>query len=441
MGSLVCVDVDPRLVAWLAGHEWPMPVTVSRAGPDDAKGDLVLWNMSRFPRPLAELLGGRRAGSVIVVWEGTPTAEQQLEALRLGAFDALAKAERVALLVALRRFFHQAQSVKASEEMLQSLLDRSYSQSVLAEVLQGIPMSERPVELYMNAVRPLWETAGAAWGQLVVADGACYGDGPPLSDAAEWAARPEPACEETPDGYEARYPLVVGPTVVGALRLGGAADTRHQLEAFEPVLSAACGPIALAVAHLGHVEETRRQATRDGLTGLANHAHFQLQLRAEHDRASRYGQGFALVMLDLDHFKAINDTYGHQTGDRALKAVAELLRRSLRQSDLAARYGGEEFVALLPGTGADGARVLAERLRRAMHALEVLGSDDRPIGRLTGSLGVAVYRHGDSAISVLERADRALYVAKHGGRDQVSVAEEPLVEAEAAFRLTADVIN
>jgi diguanylate cyclase (GGDEF)-like protein len=423
MGSLVCVEPDEHFVKWLERHDWPIPVEIRSASPAEARGDLLVWNLSRHPKPLEQLLGGRPPGTVIVIWDAPPPAEKQVQALRLGAVDALAKADRVDLLVAVRRFFRQACHARTTEQMLESLIERSYSQSVLAEVLRGIPMSEHFADLYRHAVRPLWEAAGADGGQLVLAEnGASYGDGPPLSDAAAWAGAAVARYEPEGDRVLARYPLVAAGEVVGALRLVVSEARRPQLEAFEPIIQSACGPIALAVSHLHHVEEARRQAIRDSLTGLVNHGHFFQQLRAEHDRAARYGQDFAVILLDLDHFKSINDTFGHQTGDRALQAVAEVLRGSLRQSDLAARYGGEEFALLLPSTQLEGAMALAERLRSAIAALKVVGPDHRPIGPITGSLGIAVYQKGDAPADTLERADCALYEAKHGGRDRVCVA-------------------
>ncbi|HKJ87223.1 MAG TPA: sensor domain-containing diguanylate cyclase, partial [Gammaproteobacteria bacterium] len=163
--------------------------------------------------------------------------------------------------------------------------------------------------------------------------------------------------------------------------------------------------------------ELQRQATHDRLTGVLNRHRFEVLLDEELQRAERYGAGFALVMFDLDHFKRINDTYGHPTGDQVLCRVADLIQERLRQTDILARWGGEEFLALLPGTGLSGARELAEDLRQAVDDGEIISGI-----RATISLGVAELRTGESRTTLLKRVDDALYSAKEGGRNRVEEA-------------------
>ena len=127
-----------------------------------------------------------------------------------------------------------------------------------------------------------------------------------------------------------------------------------------------------------------------------------------------------LLMLDVDRFKSVNDTYGHAAGDDVLRAVAEVLRAEVRTIDLPARQGGEEFVVLLPGTNADGGRETAERIRTALAAREV--ATDAGVLRVTTSVGVAEWAAPLSADELLDAADRALYAAKEGGRNRVVVA-------------------
>lgn len=159
-------------------------------------------------------------------------------------------------------------------------------------------------------------------------------------------------------------------------------------------------------------------ATQDGLTGLKNHRAFQDRLADEIARARRYGIPLSLVMLDVDHFKQYNDTFGHPAGDQVLLKVAEKLREALRESDYAARYGGEEFVLILPQTDTVGAVQIAERCREA---LEEAAWEHRPV---TASFGVASLLpcHRDG-VSLLTDADRLLYQAKAGGRNQVAAPE------------------
>ncbi|MCZ2496837.1 diguanylate cyclase [Xylophilus sp. Kf1] len=164
----------------------------------------------------------------------------------------------------------------------------------------------------------------------------------------------------------------------------------------------------------------RRAAATDDLTGLAARGHFMRIASESLQAALTQGRPMALVMLDVDHFKQINDHFGHAAGDLALRDVARLCSMVTRAEDLAGRIGGEEFCLLLPGIGSDAARSLAERLRVTMaeHPIDMGG---RAV-RLTASLGVAEVRPGDSLSLLLARADAALYAAKRGGRNQVAVA-------------------
>ncbi len=176
------------------------------------------------------------------------------------------------------------------------------------------------------------------------------------------------------------------------------------------------------------LQELNRQlglsAASDPLTRLANRRAFESRLEDEIERARRYHQPLSLLVLDLDHFKAINDTYGHAAGDEVLKAVASSLGRSIRKVDLAARYGGEEFVVIVPMTPAAGALVLAERLRALVAEERVTVSTEGGAQSIavTVSIGVAALESGQGAEAFFTAADGALYSAKHGGRNRVVVA-------------------
>src|SRR5262249_39103217 len=129
---------------------------------------------------------------------------------------------------------------------------------------------------------------------------------------------------------------------------------------------------------------------------------------------------FSVLMLDIDHFKKINDTYGHPVGDLAIKALADVCSKALRPHDILARYGGEEFVLTLPHTPAEGARTVAERIREAVEKVEV--PSDQGKVRFTVSVGVSTYATGEPFDQIVERADKALYASKQGGRNRVTVA-------------------
>lgn len=164
-----------------------------------------------------------------------------------------------------------------------------------------------------------------------------------------------------------------------------------------------------------------RLAREDSLTGLANRRHFMEILERELERSDRYGHPLALIMLDLDHFKAVNDNHGHAAGDRVLCEAARALRTVCRDVDLAARLGGEELAILLPETDAAGARIVAERARERIAAVAHTAPDGSTV-RVTASFGVAAVRPGATSEGVLHAADEALYRAKDAGRNQVAMA-------------------
>jgi diguanylate cyclase (GGDEF)-like protein/PAS domain S-box-containing protein len=169
--------------------------------------------------------------------------------------------------------------------------------------------------------------------------------------------------------------------------------------------------------------ELTRLATTDELTGLANRRHFLEQMDMELSRIHRFSEPAALLMLDLDHFKRINDTHGHAWGDATLRAFAKILLRHLRKTDLAGRLGGEEFALLLPGTGLESARCFAEELRRRVSGM-TLEIGQRAV-KITVSIGIARLDRDDVLTdAALARADAALYRAKESGRDRVELQSE-----------------
>ncbi len=166
-------------------------------------------------------------------------------------------------------------------------------------------------------------------------------------------------------------------------------------------------------------EKLHEQAMRDRLTGLYNRHYVQEWFGLELLRAQRHGRPVAAIMLDIDHFKRFNDSFGHEAGDLVLRELAGVLRRLARQSDVASRYGGEEFLVLLPECPFDAALRRAERMREDVAKLE-LRYDDRPLGPVTVSLGVAVFPdHASESEELLRHADEALYLAKQTGRNRV----------------------
>lgn len=168
-----------------------------------------------------------------------------------------------------------------------------------------------------------------------------------------------------------------------------------------------------------------RFAFTDYLTGLRTRGYFEQQLELEFKRAERKQQKFALLMIDIDHFKILNDTFGHHVGDQLLRDVTSILMKDMREVDTVARYGGEEFVIILPETTETGAVFVAQRLRRAVDQAKFFAGSPHSVQHLTISIGVAVYdTDAQFKRDLIEFADAALYAAKHDGRNMVKCYSE-----------------
>jgi len=173
--------------------------------------------------------------------------------------------------------------------------------------------------------------------------------------------------------------------------------------------------------------QVQQLAARDALTGLYNRRHMQERLEHSIKRYERYGEQFTVALIDLDHFKRVNDLHGHKVGDQALQSFASAASMVLRETDCLGRWGGEEFLFLLPNTGAHKAHVALERLREALQRCSV--SSSVPELRVTFSAGIAVHNLPLTLNRTLERADQALYAAKQSGRDCSHIAPPPQTDA------------
>ncbi len=237
----------------------------------------------------------------------------------------------------------------------------------------------------------------------------------------------EPAWESTPlwacEGSWLGAPLVARGQTLGFLVLNQCEPgfyTPEHARSLEMLTS----HVALALVNANIYNEAERAATIDFLTGAYNHRHFQQSLRLELERSRRYGQPLSLLMIDLDYFKKVNDTYGHPVGDQILRRMAARLKNELRSSDLLARYGGEEFAILLPNTPAAGLEVLAERLLEAIR-LKPFVVEENQI-KMTVSIGGASYpQHAEDATGLINAADKSLYRSKQLGRDRFHLALPP----------------
>lgn len=228
-------------------------------------------------------------------------------------------------------------------------------------------------------------------------------------DAVSDAEGPPAICERIPfgDGY------------LGMIGLAPRAPVHHSDPILVRTIARELGG-ALRMATL--VEESRLTATTDMLTGLLNRRAFLEWAVRELRRSERYRDPFSVVILDVDHFKHINDRHGHATGDAVLSFVGGMLPKAVRSCDVVARWGGEEFVLALPSTPLQGAVLVAERARRTLEEAQV-ASPNGALVPVTASFGVAQLTAGDSIDQLIDRADRAMYAAKSGGRNRVEAAE------------------
>lgn len=255
-------------------------------------------------------------------------------------------------------------------------------------------------QLLRAVVETAVDSTGATGGVLVGRKGELVKAGDPARDEMQF-----------------ELPIVAGKEDFGRLVLCGPRFSVEDLETAALLVGNAA--VALENARLHELVE--RQALIDGLTGLANRRAAEEALAVELARAERLGGPVALVFADLDGFKGVNDGHGHPAGDGVLREFAQVLLDSVRDIDLAARWGGEEFAIILPGTDADGAESLAERVRLLLSGRVILTEAGAPIS-LTVSLGVAVAPPADSVDELVRAADSALYEAKRAGKDRVAVA-------------------
>jgi diguanylate cyclase (GGDEF)-like protein len=219
-------------------------------------------------------------------------------------------------------------------------------------------------------------------------------------------------------------PLFVSNRVMGSLQLfraGGKPFTKEDAQLLWILSLVAENLLTREYANEGLL----RFAFTDYLTGLRTRGYFEQQLELEFKRAERKQQKFALLMIDIDHFKILNDTFGHHVGDQLLRDVTSILMKDMREVDTVARYGGEEFVIILPETTQTGAVFVAQRLRRAVDQAKFFAGSPHSVQHLTISIGIAVYdTDAQFKRDLIEFADAALYAAKHAGRNRVMCYSE-----------------
>lgn len=324
----------------------------------------------------------------------------------------------------------RAELVSATAHMLQAI----DSIKVPAELSQVLPVflprilagTSGEVYLYRNS-RDVLEVKASWGGDQVRSDALSPGDcwGLRLGRVHHSANKEALCCAHisgaaaAPNGHLC-VPMVSQGEVIGLLVISGAADNETLNR---DVIASLAEQLGLAISNVLLRETLRQQSTTDALTGLYNRRFFNDAFNRELLRAQRNETACSVVMIDLDHFKRVNDTYGHDAGDLVLKAAAQKIVGRVRASDLVCRYGGEELVLLLPDCTADAAATCAENIRRSFAEISInhLGQN---ISNVTASFGVASSPgHGQQGEELLKAADRALYAAKNAGRNRVVLAE------------------
>lgn len=237
-----------------------------------------------------------------------------------------------------------------------------------------------------------------------------------------------PAYVHTPQSVPAKGSLLCIPMIHAGTLLGVLNFERPEIDGFSAnqrdALITATEMVSLAVRNARLHEETVKLSLTDALTGLANRRSLFLRLDEELARLARYGQRLSLIMIDVDHFKRLNDAAGHRAGDETLQEFSSILRSQVRRVDMLARYGGEEFMVLLPETDRQVALEIAEKLRARVEAHGFKHGEGQPGGRLTASFGVATAPlDAMESGALVDLADSALYASKRGGRNRVTAYE------------------
>lgn len=218
-------------------------------------------------------------------------------------------------------------------------------------------------------------------------------------------------------GERRSFPITVGDEELGEIVLyGGSRPISRRDANTAEVLSTSMAPVLKSMRLL---RDTQRMATTDALTGLTNRRRAVERIETEIKRVERHSSPLAVIILDIDHFKSVNDTYGHNAGDDVLRTLAGVLGGSVRSIDIVARWGGEEFLVVLPEAPLEAAKRVGERIRASIEAMPPF-QDGPP--KVTASLGLSMWQPGDNVDTLVDRADGALYEAKHGGRNRLVVA-------------------
>jgi diguanylate cyclase (GGDEF)-like protein/PAS domain S-box-containing protein len=320
--------------------------------------------------------------------------------------------------------------INSMAEKLQSCLSEEEAYPIIGQHAQALFPAESGALFIQDPSNNLLEAA-LTWGEplagdLVIGPADCWAlrRGRLNLKGESHAGLP---CSHVPRSYPGNYlclPLLAHSEPMGMLHIQGLTDlTQESPEQLQTLAVAVGDHISLAWANIRLRETLRHQVVHDALTGLFNRRYLEETLEREIFRVKRKGASLGLIMLDLDHFKRFNDTYGHETGDDLLRALGKFLAARVRHEDVACRYGGEEFVVILPEASAEVVKERAEEIRRGFSQLQVFHRG-QVIESVTVSLGIALFpADGATGQDVLRAADDAMYQAKAQGHNRVEVAQ------------------
>lgn len=338
------------------------------------------------------------------------------------AMDALARRQE-GFNAALTRLGDALAGSHDLSRILEVVVEASVD-SLRADAAAFFSLESPPARLTATAVN------GAALSHGMVLDGrGLAGTSARLGRAVVWpppsgdeAGAPRPELPEPAVSTGVAVPVSVRGRPYGVVAVYGRPRPFHLSDV--ETLQTLARQAEVAIDNIALHEEAQRHAVTDGLTGLWNRRQFDLRIRDEMQRAERFGDSFSIVLVDVDHFKAVNDRHGHSTGDAALVFIAERLREAVREIDVVARWGGEEFAVLLPRTDVEDAALVAERIRSFVSAAP-MATDGEELS-LSISAGVAAHAGpGQSVVALFREADGALYRAKAHGRNRVERADSP----------------
>jgi diguanylate cyclase (GGDEF)-like protein/PAS domain S-box-containing protein len=434
-------DVEYRLRAKNGTYRW----FLGRANPvRDAKGEIVKW-----------------FGTCTDI-ENQKQSQQLLEDQILERTTQLADVNTRLQAEMMEKDFARNELDQQNDRMMGELRERTQRATMLAKMGELLQSCMSRDEVFAAALGFAPKIFPAAPGAIAVLDASrsmaevigSWGDSRLTSAVFEpascWALRTgHPHLVVAGDstapcahaaGVKNTYlciPILAQGETLGILHLQATEQSPHLESSDLSLKNTFAGQVGLSIANIRLREALRTQSVRDALTGLYNRRYLEEVLEREVRRAARSAQSLGILMIDLDHFKNFNDTYGHDAGDAVLRETGQFLARGIRAEDFVCRFGGEEFVVILPTADMNSTQARGERLRSKMRELAVM-YQGRSLGMITISVGVASFpQHGTSPKELMAAADAALYEAKRGGRDQVAVASVTAVETPDAAKPAA----